>query len=173
MGFPIKDQVWLGGKVTPGAARPRKASDPRTWDVRKGYGFSGAYAIYTGDDLAKFDVDVVLWEEEHFDEWNDFAKVLVKPTAKTRAKAIGIYHPLLRVPPLNIRAVQVVDVTQFDTNDDGLWMCTISLLVFRPPKPVLSRPNASIPSAGEAPPTAQDAADRQIQALLGQVKGLL
>lgn len=173
MAFPISNTVRMGGKDTPGYARPRKASDPRTWDVRKGYGFSGAYAIYTGDDLSKFDVDVVLWLPDQFEEWKDFAKVLVKPTAATRTKSIGIYHPLLRVPPLDIKAVQVLDVSQFEPGPDMLFMCTISLLVYRPPKPVLARPNASIPSASSPTPTAKDAADAQIQALVGEVKGLL
>lgn len=163
----------MAGRVTPGAARIRKASDPRTWEVRKGYGFSGANTVFTGDDLKPFCLDVMLWTPEQFDEWTTFAKVLVKPTAATRWKAIGIFHPILRVAPLNISAVVVVDVSQFDTDDQGLWMCTIDLLPFRAPKPALVKPAAAIPGVSKAAPTAQDAADKKMGELLEQVNKLL
>lgn len=173
MAFPIGDSVFMGGRQTPGSARIRKANDPRTWDVRKGYGFSGSYAVFTGDDLSKFSIDIALWTPEQFDEWATFAKILAKPTAKTRNKAIGIYHPILRIPPLDIKAVVVLDVSQFDVDDDGLWMCTIELMSFRPPKPALSRPEESTPSVKKKPDeTAREAADRQIEALLAQVNKL-
>jgi hypothetical protein len=163
----------MSGRVTPGAARIRKASDPRTWEVRKGYGFSGANTVFTGDDLKPFSVDILLWLPEHFDEWATFAKVLVKPTARTRSKAIGIYHPILRVPPLNISAVVVTDVSQFDTDDQGLWMCTIELLPFRAPKPALVKPAAAVPGVAKPVPTAQDAADVKMGQLMDQVNKLL
>jgi hypothetical protein len=174
MGFPIGDSVWMGGQKSPGSARIRKAGDPRTWDVRKGYGFSGAYAVFTGDDLSKFSIDFALWTPDQFDDWRDFAKVLAKPTtAKARTKAIGIYHPVLRVPPLNIKAVVVLDCSQFDVDETGLWMCSVDLMVFRPPKPALARPPAAIPGVAKPAPTAQDAADKKIQQLVGQVGDLL
>lgn len=173
MTFPIKDSVFMAGKVTPGAARIRKASDPRTWEVRKGYGISGANTVFTGDDIKPFSIDVTLWTAEHFEEWTSFAKVLVKPTQATRWKAIGIFHPILRIAPLNISAVVVLDVSQFDTDDQGLWMCTIELLPFRKPKPALVKPSAAIPGVPKAAPTAQDAADKKINDLMGQVDKLL
>ena len=173
MTFPIRDTIFLSGKTSPGACRVRKATDPRTWEVRKGYGFSGASTVFTGDDIKGFSVDFLLWLPEHFDEWTDFAKLLVKPTAKTRGKALGIYHPLLRVPPLNISAVVVQDVSQFDVDDQGQWMCSVDFLPFRAPKPALSKPNAATPGASKPAPTAQDEADKKMQALLGQVQSLL
>lgn len=173
MTFPIKDAVFMAGRMTPGSARIRKASDPRTWEVRKGYGFSGANTVFTGDDLKPFSLDVVLWTPEQFDEWATFAKVLVKPTAATRWKAIGIYHPILRVPPLNISAVVVQDVSQFDVDEHGQWMCTIELLPFRAPKPALVKPAAAIPGVAKPTPTAQDAADVKMGKLLDQVNSLL
>ena len=173
MTFPIRDSIFLAGKVSPGAVRVRKASDPRKWEVRAGYGITGASTVYTGDDLKPFACEFSIWLPEQIEEWADFAKVLVKPTQKTRYKALGIYHPLLRVPPLNISAVTVLDVSQWDVDDHGLWTCTVDFQPFRAPKPMLSRPSAAVPGVAKAAPTAQDAADVKMGALLAQVNDLL
>ena len=171
-GFPMQDFILLGGKKSPGKADVFGASTPRKWDERTGYGLSGAFIVYTGDGLAHFPVVISLWEESHFDEWDSFATVLEKAPIGTRAKALGISHPLLTVRPLKIASVVVEDVTQFVQDDYGLWTCEIRLGEFRRPLPALGKPSAAIPAAALAVPTARDAAEAQIQALQGQVNTL-
>ncbi len=159
-----QDFLVIGGDVSPGRARIRGAGSPRTWDVRQGYGFTGAWVIFTGAGLAKFEVEIVMWLASQAVAWERFAKkYLEKTPSGTRPKALGIYHPLLAASPLNIHAVVVEDVSQFEEDDYGLWTCVIKFLEYRQPKPLLARPSAAIPAAGAALPTARDALDEEIQ----------
>jgi hypothetical protein len=171
--FPQQDYVMLGGAKTPGRATIVGAGTPRSWDVRQGYGYSGAIVVYTGDGLAKFDIVVDLWEKEHFADWIRFAKIaLEKSPLGTKPKALDIQHPLINLPPLSITSVVVEDVTQFEQDEEGLWTCTIKCLQYRAPKPALGKPNAAIPNAAKPTPTAQDAADVEIQRLMKQFSSL-
>ena len=159
-----QDVIVIGGDVSPGRARIRGAGSPRTWDVRQGYGFSGAFVVFTGAGLAKFEVEIALWLASQETDWERFAKkYLEKPPSGMRPKALGIYHPLLTAPPLNISAVVVEDVSQFEEDEYGLWTCVIKFLEYRQPKPILARPSAAIPAAAKALPTARDALDEEIQ----------
>jgi len=168
-----QDFVVLGSERTPGRAIIKGASAPRTWDKRKGYGTSGATLVYTGADLAKFSVEIDLWDPPgtgHWLDWEDFArKVLTKePTGKS-PKALVILHPILNAPPLSIISVVIEDVTQWVQDDSGLWTCEIKLCEFRAPKPAVGSPKSTgIPTAKKAQTTAKDAADQEIERLLGQ-----
>lgn len=173
-GFPDQDWIKLGGKRPPGIAVVRGAGTPRKWDKRAGYGITGAYLVFTGDDLASFEIDIIIWDEEHWTEWLAFAPVLEKPKAGQRPKAIGIMHPLVNRPPWRITSVVVDDVLQFEPDADGeIWICTIKVTPFKGPAPALSKPTAAIPGASAPVPTAQDAADKKIQALTQEMAGLL
>jgi len=155
-GIPLK---------SPGLATFRKPGTPRGWDVQKGGGQSGAFVIYTGEGLAKFDVDISLWLELHFLDWQIFARThLMRPIAFTPAKKLGIYHPRLQLPPLNITDVVIEDVTGFEQDDDGMETCTISFLEYRAPKPIITKPLPAIPATSKAPPTAGDALELKLQA---------
>lgn len=171
--FPRQDYIMLGGVQSPGCATITGAGCPRTWDVRQGYGYSGAIVVFTGDGLAKFDVHIDLWLPSHFAEWNRFAKIcLAKAPLGTKPKAMDIAHPLLNMEPLKITSVVVEDVSQFEQDEFGLWTCTIKLLQYRAPKPALGKPLAAIPNAVTKAPTAQDAAELEIQRLTAQFSAL-
>lgn len=186
-GPPRQDWILLGGQKSPGRANVINASDPRKWDERQGYGYSGAFLVYMGDKLSDVDVIITLWDEpsplpgatilspNQWQDWATFAKVLVKAPVGQRPKALGISHPLLSTPPLSISAVVVVDVTQFiqgEGEDSGSWSCMIRLKAFRAPIPVLGRPNQAIPPKGLAVPVPADGADLEINTLRGQRDGL-
>lgn len=171
--FPAQDYIELGGMTSPGRATIVNAGSPRTWDKRKGYGFSGATLVYTGDDLAEFDVLIDLWDKSQFQAWDDFAKkTLEKPPIGQRPKALDIKHPILNRSPTKITSVVVLDVLGPDQDEDGLWTYRIKFSAYRAPKPALGKPNASIPSVTPKVPTAQDEAEKKIQALLAQQKAL-
>lgn len=124
--FPQQDYVMLGGMKSPGRATIGGGGSPREWDVRKGYGFSGAFVVYTGDGLAKFDILIELWLKEHFAEWQRFSKIcLEKPPLGMKPKAMDIAHPLLNMTPIKITSVVIEDVTPFEQDDEGLFSCTI------------------------------------------------
>jgi hypothetical protein len=155
--FPRQSYVVLGPARTPGVAKCRGANSPRNWDVQQGWGFSGAVVYFHGTGLAKFEVDVFLWKPEQFLEWKLFANVLRPPPPGSKGPtALGISHPAVNMPPLNITEVVVEDCTQFEQGPTGLWSCTIKLLQYRKPLPAVARPIAAIPAA---PATVQDPPD--------------
>lgn len=178
------DTIRIGGEYCPGIAIPRRAGDPRSWDKRPGYGLSGATLIYKGDDLSQFSVDVSVWTQTQMDEFKIFhAKYLKRVQPNTaaltatdvflpsvRPKALGIFHPALAI--IGITSVQVVDCTQFDQIADGLWGCSIELIVDRPPAPILFKPDGKIPDVAKKTPTARDALEVQIQKLTDENKAL-
>lgn len=169
---PEQDYIILGGQRSPGVATLRNAGSPRDWDIRKGYGFSGASVVFTGNGLAKFECDIYLWTPAHWIDWKTFSLLLAKPKGLVQTTGIGISHPLLKLPPLSIDSVVIEDVLQFEEDDSGGWQCTIKFIEFKRPAPALSKPLVAIPSASKAPPTAQDAVDREIQAKAARLKAL-
>lgn len=136
--------------------------------MQEPYGASGGSTIYHGDAIKRADVLIELWTADHFAAWEAFASaVLFKKPGKT---AMTVDHPVLRL--IKLTEVQVEKVTAFDQSDTGLWSCTISLLEFKRPKAALSKPIAAIPNAPKPVPTAQDAADLEIQKLTATFAGL-
>lgn len=182
IGFPKQPYIVLGPYRSPGVATVKGATSPRTWNTPQGFGVDGSTATFIGTKLAKFDVEIKLWLPEQFIAWDLFAALaLAKPasfgpgTAKTPVAALGamgVQHPLINGPPLNIKEVVVEDVTQFDQSDTGLWTCTIKLLEYKKPIPRFARPIAAIPAVAVPQPTAQDAGEIEMQILVDEATGL-
>lgn len=172
-GFPRQSYIELGPLRSPGVATVRGLDSPRNWDVRQGYGFSGAVVVYKGTGLSKFTVDIELWLPEHFVLWNVFAKVLEAPKPGLAGGfALGIKHPIINGPPHAISEVVVENVSQPVQNDLGRWTYTISFLQYRKPLPAIARPIAAIPAASAPMPTAQTAAEVEMLKLSAQAQAL-
>jgi hypothetical protein len=171
---PAKDYIVLGGVRSPGRATVLGAGSPRKWDKQQGYGVSGATLAFTGDDLSEFDVVIDLWEDSHWREWGAFAKVLAsRPKGRFSPEgAFTIVHPVLNRTPISISSVVVLDAGGFEQNDTGLWTTRIKFSAYRKPRVALGKPNAAIPGVAGKTATAQDAADRQIAALLDEQASL-
>jgi hypothetical protein len=149
-GPPYQDYIVLAGERSPGLAHVRGAGSPRNWDIRAGYGFTGAVVVFTGTGLAKFDVDIFAWENEHFGAWKKFARrCLMAPAPGLRATSMSIQHPELNDPPLTITQVVVEDVTQWEQSpsDPGLWARAIKLIQYRKPTPILVKPAEGPPGS--------------------------
>ena len=175
LGKPIQPFVMFGPFRTPGLyARPVAPNSPRNWDIRQGYGYSGAVCVFAGTGLAEFDVQVYLTTDAHFVEWEIFAAgALAKPKPGLGVGAAkGIGHPLVNMAPWNINSIVVKDVTGFEQSDTGLWSCAIKCLEYKKPLPALARPIAAIPAVTAPAPTAADAAEIEMQKLSAQVKAL-
>ncbi len=171
-GFPKQSYIVLGPMRSPGVATVKGLNSPRNWDVQQGYGFSGAALVYKGTGLAKFQVDIDLWEPEHFVLWNVFATILAPPKPGPAGFALGIKHPIVNGPPHGIFDVVVEDVSQPVQNDTGKWTYTISFLQYRKPIPAIARPIAAIPAASVPQPTAADAGDAAILATAAQARAI-
>lgn len=168
--FPVLQNYFtLAGQKSPGVVTFEGADAPRKWDERAGYGFSGAFIVYTGDGLAQFNALVTLWLPEQFLEWADFSVLLAKPPVGVRPTALDIGHPILNSSPLFIKSVVVTNVTQFRKSPDFRFECTISFKQYRAPKPALGKPNQAIPAASAPTPTAQDKWDLEQQKLEAQI----
>jgi hypothetical protein len=169
---PIQDFIILSGEVSPGTCEIVNAGSPRTWDKQKGWGYSGATLVYTGDDLSDFDVIVTLWEKggQQWADWYKFAKILEKPPTGVRAKALEIVHPVLNRPPLKITQVVIRDVGQPVQSKTGLWTIRISMTAYRGALPALGRPNGNIPRASTGIDPFES--DPQIQALIAKQAAL-
>jgi hypothetical protein len=142
LGAPTQDYIVLGGFPSPGKAVIRGAGSPRKWDVRDGYGLTGAVTVFMGEGLATFEVDIYCWEDHHFLAWPIWAKLtLANPPIGARPTSQSIKHPQLNDPPLTIDQVVVTDVSQWeDIDETGYWMRTIKFLQYRKPRPALVKP---------------------------------
>lgn len=166
--FPQQDYIVLGGLTSPGRAEITDCAFERRYDVREPYGAAGGSTVWQGDSIKRAVVQISLWEASHFADWETFAKgVLFKKPGRV---AYTVDHPVLKL--IHFTECQVEKVTGFQQTDTGIWQCEIHLLEFRRPKPALSKPVAAIPNAPKPVPTAQDAADIQIQQLTAQVAAL-
>lgn len=172
VGFPQQPYIVLGALTSPGVATVNGLGSPREWDIRQGYGFSGATVVYKGTGLSEFTVDIDLWKPEHFIEWNIFAAILAPPIPGPAGFALGIQHPIINGPPHGIHEVVVKNVSQPVQSELGKWTYTISFLQYRKPLPALSRPIAAIKAVGVPVPTAQDAAEIEMRKLAAQAKAL-
>ncbi len=161
---PKQDFVLLGGKKTPGFAVPTGAGTILTWDKQKGWGYTGASLLYTGQDLSDFDVQVVLWDDrKHWKEWDEFARVLEKPALGKVPPALDIRHPLINRVPWRIEKVVLRGVGQPEQLENGMWTIRIGLTDWRARKPVLTKVEG-VPKPGTKPP----AEDPEIAALLAE-----
>lgn len=176
-GFPAVDYFIVGGVRSPGKATLVDAPREYGWQVDKGFGFSGATVRPTGDELSTVKFSIEIWDPADIPQWNDFAlrflsKALVKATGGVEPMALGILHPSLNAPPLNIAKVVVKQVTALLNDGYGLWSSSVTFLEYRPPIKALQRPPAALPPVTDAKPTALDAADRQIQAKTATIQDL-
>lgn len=168
---PEQNYIQLDGVRSPGLAIVKNAKLVRTWDKRKGYGYSGATLVYTGDDLSEFDVELQIWDDTQWAEWLPFALMLKKPPVGPPRKQ-SIKHPVLTRDPLKIDTVVLLEAGQWTKNiATGLWTCTLRFSEYRAPLPAVGKPTPEIPGANlvVAPPSAFEV---QMQALLAQAQSL-
>jgi hypothetical protein len=160
---PPKGQQ-VAWQVSPGLATVQRASSPRRWDQRQGYGLSGSFPVFFGLKLAEFDILLRLYTSEDWAAWASWSSLIAKPPAGTRPKALACYHPWLA--DLDIGACVVTDVLQPEEIDNGGYLITIQCLQWRRPKIALSKPEAAKTNASTDP------IDAKITALTAQLQEL-
>lgn len=158
--------VTVNGLRSPGRAALTGVKAPYNWDILPGYGFAGATTIFRGRGIAKPLLTLSLWKPEHFLAWPAFAKVL-EPPKLSRPLVVQMSHPLLSAA--DISAVSVESIGQPERQSNGIWLASIQLLEFRPPKPALLKPRGAIPDTKGVPIPPKTEADR---ALIAQVQRL-
>lgn len=186
-GIPARDYIMIGGDKSPGKCTIRGLNSPRGWDIRQGYGLSGATVVPKGDECSTFSVFFEFFDAggsgvqktaDMLNAWYAYAakyfdkSVRLVPGSNV-PKALGVDHPILAAPPHRVTEAVVKDVSGLEQDDNGGWSVEVFFLQYRKPKPALAAPNAAIPAAAQTAPTAEDEADREMAAKLATLKGLL
>lgn len=175
------DALRCGGDYSPGLAVVRRAGIPVKWDKRSGYGYAGAWVIYTGDDLSEFEVEFTLTTQTQVTEWKAWRKKYLTKASQVSSsaaflpspvqpKAIGVYHPILA--EVEIDKVVWKHIHQFDQPANGRWVKVVEFIQFKPPKPLLGRPNGATPAAQKVGVTAQDAVQLEQRAVTQDIDAL-
>jgi hypothetical protein len=146
------DYFLLAGACSPGLCDIDKADAPLSYDERIGYGLSGAWLFFKGEQLSKFDARIrvypgglrfeqyrTIFEYMRSAEWTAFHAIYAKPPTGTRPKAMDLVNPF--TTELRIRAVVTLNEFKWeDIDGKGTWQKTIRFCSYRAPKPALARP---------------------------------
>lgn len=174
-GFPSADTITLANAQAPGKWTLVSAPKVYGWDVRKGYGTSGATVVPVGDELVTAEFMVELWDPADYLLFKVFRSSFLKkpligvPGAPT-SLALGIDHPELR--ELGVDSVVVKEINPLVGDAFGVWSTKVVFLQYRKPLPALSKPLAAIPDAAPPIPTAQTALEQQIAAASAELQAL-
>jgi hypothetical protein len=141
-------KVVVNGLVSPGRARIQGAGIVYTWEIRQGYGRSGATVVGMGRGLSKFTLFIDMWEPTHFLIWEVFKAMLEPPKPMMPALAVDMQNPILA--DLGIASVVVEERGQIEKGDNGVWTVASKILEYRKPLPALIKPRGSIPAPGGA-----------------------
>jgi hypothetical protein len=132
--FPVRDYIVLQGMKSPGRCTIRGAGTPRNWQKHSGFGVSGAWVAFMGNDLSAFEVDFYLWDRlRHPAAWQAFSHATLTLPGK-KATPLTIEHPILHFPPLAIRQVIVTDVLQPEQDETGGWTITVKFEQYAKPQ---------------------------------------
>lgn len=139
-----------------------------SWDVKKSAGSQGETITYRGWELAKPKLKFVMWTiEQQRAFYNQIVPVLSYDAEKQAPKPFDIYHPLLFACEIYWLVTKSIGALVDEGNQ--LWTVTVETLEYKQPKAknATSTPeNANQNQNGSATkPTAQDAQDREIEAL--------
>lgn len=171
-----RDYAIVAGRKTPGVCEIVGAGDLRKWDVQRGPGLLGAYALFMGKDLAKFTLRLRLYTQADWRGWDELRPLISKvprrrygdigggPPSGKGSGALEIVHPLLE--QVNIRAVVVEAIKAPEQTADGEWTIAIELLEFRRPRVGMAKPDGAETAAPTDPwDVAIDRMEKQVNEL--------
>lgn len=151
-----RDYAIIAGQKTPGICEIVGAGDLRKWDVQRGPGLLGAYALFMGKDLAKFTIKLKLYTLEDWAGWDAFRPLISKiprrrygaiggPPSVKGSGALVIIHPQLAM--VGIASFVVEEIKSPEQTGEGEWTVAIAALEFRRPKVAMAKPDGAEPAA--------------------------
>lgn len=170
-----QDWILFGGSRSPGIADIDGAELKWRLDVVKLYGMTGGYIRFTGRELCKFSVRLRFYEQQDWDVWEVWSKIVTAKPTVTSAMAQGavvtkdgakdIYHPLLQMVGITAAVVESVAAPKM-THESGEWTVIIKLIEFR------GIPKVQMAKAEGAKAEPVDPYDQQVIAKREQRDGL-
>jgi hypothetical protein len=156
--FPVVNTITLSGTTMPGKWTLISAAKKFGWEIRKGYGLSGAFVFPTGDNLVCPEFRVEFWANSDMLRYKTARKVLLTKASISlglTAMALGIGHPELTA--LGVSSVVVGTAYPVIQEGAGLWTTKVEFIQYRPPVIAPPKPQGSTPDAATAPPIALNA----------------
>lgn len=166
----------LAGVPLPGQWLLVDATRTFGWQMRKGYGLTGATIVPIGDDLMTAKFAIKIWTSSDAGVYRTLLKTLLKkpagvlPGVPTSA-GMGVDHPSLK--DMGISAVVVKSVTPLfsplvTSGGKGPWTAAVEFWEFRAPLPAIPTPSTVYPDRAPPNPSAQDSLDAENNRLANQ-----
>lgn len=145
---------------SPGVATITRAGRKMKIDKKEGYGTDGGRLVMTGTAIQDIQVEIRVWEDQHWIEWKIFYQLLTLPILLAAIPgapvfSLSIDHPVLR--ELGIRNVVLEDPGFWSPGETGDWTRTLSFVLKQTPIPRLAAPKEGPPATAtlvEPPQTA-------------------
>lgn len=162
--FPeLYDTIIIAGMVAPGKATVSGVK--RSWkiDKKEGKGSDGGTVTIQGKEIPEFEVTFTLWEQEHFEQWEQLQSILENASG-AKSSALSISHPALE--RLRIVNVIVKEIGQLTPSKEGDVISTVKVgfVEYHPAKKAGGTPKKADTGNEDfgppAPPTAKDDQDK-------------
>lgn len=149
------------------------------WDIKAAKGQVGASTTKNGDPIGKFEAIYFLTDQEDFDLWEDFQRLLESMINGPKPQALPVYHPDLARNHFTEVTVALIGGMVHDGK--GGASVKVRFIEYKPPKPKPAAKPAAKPGgagrpggAGAAGPAARPdpnaAAKRELSELLATAR---
>lgn len=129
----LVDKIILGTTTSPGKVTLSGHNRDKDWNIAKAKGQAGASSTLNGDPLGEFEATFELADDEDFDAWDEFQRLIESTTNGPKPVALPIYHPDLA----RNRFTEVVNrgISGMTWTGNGGATVKVKFGEHRPPKP--------------------------------------
>jgi hypothetical protein len=170
------DYIVLGSSQSPGVVTLSGHNRDKAWDIQAAKGQQGASSTLNGDPIGAFQAEFYLADQEEFDAWEDFQRLIESTTNGPKPVALPIYHPDLA----RNRYTEVVNGGVGGVLHDGRGgrIVQVKFNEHRPPKPkpaakATAKPAQNYANTNEgsrSPPDPNAEAKRELAGLLDEAR---
>lgn len=125
--------VHIGGVLSPGKVTLSDYERKHDWDVQKAKGQTGCTTVNRGPDNSGFIASFYLADQDDFDAWDPFQRMLAASVEGTKPVALAAYHPDLVRNKITDVVVKSIGIMQHDGKGGATVVC--KFIEYRPPKP--------------------------------------
>jgi hypothetical protein len=173
-----KDFLILGTTESPGTLTLSGHDRVKNWDVKAAKGQTGASSSLNGDPIGQFQATFFLADQEDFDRWEAFQRLIESMTNGPVPVALPVYNPDLARNHFTEVSGAMVGGMLHDAR--GGRTVQVKFIEYKPPKPKPTAKAKAKPAGkaaqggpGAAPPAKPDpnaAAKRELAGLLAEAR---